>query len=109
MHWYRLVATAELDEHLLEDCWRLCRDVSCSAEDAGDNCAIFERLNGDVRSFYFTPAMGLLAEKLGAQRCAKPSPDGLLLVHGEIASWRRHFDVDEAEPTSFESTYRLAL
>jgi hypothetical protein len=110
MAWYRLDATDALDEHLLEDCWRLCRDLTCSAEDAGHACAIFERLSGDVRTFYFTPEVGHFAEKLGAQPCAKPSPDGLFLVHGELAAWRTHFvDVDAAQSGLFESTYRLAL
>ena len=110
MAWYRLDATADLDEQLLADCWRLCRDLSCSGEDANHACAIFERLRGDLRIFYFTPAVGLLAAKLGAQGCAKPSPDGLFLLHGELAAWRTHFgDLDQHQSNLFESTYRLAL
>jgi hypothetical protein len=98
MGWYRLDATDELDEHLLEDCWRLCRDLSCSGEDANHGCAIFERISGTV------------AAKLGAQSCAKPSPDDLFLLHGEAAAWRAHFpQLVEAHAGHFESTYRLAL
>lgn len=110
MSWYRLDATEDLDEHLLEDCWRLCRDLSCSGEATDHSCAIFERLSGDARIIFFSPAVGLFAEKLGAQRCQKPSPEGLFLVHGELAAWRTHFaGMDEAQASLFESTYRLAL
>jgi len=110
MAWYRLDATDGLDEHLLEDCWRLCRDLTCSGEDADHGCAIFERVSGSLRSFYFTPAVGLLAAKLGAQRCDKPAPDDLFLLHGEAAAWRVHFaELVEAQSGLFESTYRLAL
>jgi hypothetical protein len=110
MSWYRLQATRELDEHLLEDCWRLCRDLCCSSESTDPGCAIFERLSGDTRTIFFSPAVGLMADKLGAQRCEKPSPDGLFLVYGELAAWRAHFSaMDEAQTSMFESTYRLAL
>jgi hypothetical protein len=110
MSWYTLQATDDLDEHLLEDCWRLCRDLTCSAGDAGHSCAIFERLSGDQRTFFFAPAVGLLASKLGAEPCRKPSPDGLFLVHGETGAWRAHFcQTDRAQSDLFESTYRLAL
>jgi hypothetical protein len=110
MAWYRLDATEGLDEHLLEDCWRLCRDLTCAGADAKHACAIFERVDGVLRSFYFTPSVGLLAAKLGAQRCPQPSPDGLFLLHGEAPAWRVHFpELVEAHTGHFESTYRLAL
>lgn len=109
MSWYQLDAH-DLDEHLLEDCWRLCRDLSCSAETTAYSCAIFERLRDDARTIFFAPAIGLLAEKLGAQPCAKPSPDGLFLVHGEAAAWRIHFgEIAEVEWSRFETTYPVAL
>lgn len=109
MSWYQLDAH-DLDEHLLEDCWRLCRDLSCSAEDTTYSCAIFERVQGDERTIFFSPAVGLVAAKLGAQSCPKPSPDGLFLVHGEPAAWRIHFgEIEEMQWTRFEPTCRLAL
>ena len=112
MTWYRLDATDALDLHLLEDCWRLCRDLTCSTEDSDHSCAIFERLSGDRITFYFTPAVGLFAAKLGAQRCAMPSPDGLFLVHGEFAAWRTLFadaDADAGQASLFDSTFPVAL
>ena len=109
MSWYQLDAH-DLDEHLLEDCWRLCRDLSCTAESTSYSCAIFERLQGDARTIFFSPTIGLLAEKLGARPCPKPAPDGLFLVHGEAAAWRIHFgEIDEVRWSRFESTYRLTL
>lgn len=108
MSWYQLDAH-DLDDHLLEDCWRLCRDLSCSAESTTSSCAIFERRRGGTRTIFFAPAIGLLAEKLGAQPCPKPSPDGLFLVHGDAAAWRIHFgEIAETQGSRFESTYRLA-
>jgi hypothetical protein len=108
--WYFLDATEGLDEHLLEDCWRLCRDLCCSSETSDHSCAVFERLSGDTRTFFFSPAVGLMAQKLGAQRCQKPSPVDLFLVHGEFAAWRAHFsDMNADQSGLFESTYRLAL
>lgn len=105
MSWYQLDAHA-LDEHLLEDCWRLCRDLHCVAKDTSDSCAIFERPRADGRTIFFAPTVGLMAEKLGARRCAKPSPDGLLLIHGESAAWRIHFgDIAEVQSARFESTF----
>jgi hypothetical protein len=110
MPWHRLDATDGLDEHLVEDCWRLCKDLTCSGQDADHGCAIFDRVSGDRRSLFFAPALCLLAEKLGAQPCARPSPDGLILVYGEAAAWRTLFgELDGAQVELFESTYRLAL
>jgi hypothetical protein len=110
MNWYRLDATADLDEQLLEDCWRLCRDLSCSDEATQPRCAVFERPSGDTRTIFFPPAVGLFAQKLGAQRCQKPAPDGLILVHGDAAAWRAHFGgMDGAPSSSFETTFHLSL
>lgn len=109
MSWYQLDAH-DLDEHLLEDCWRLCRDLSCTAESTSGSCAIFERPRADGRTIFFAPAVGLLAEKLGAWPCVKPSPDDLFLLHGEVAAWRIHFgDLAEVRWSRFESTYQLSL
>lgn len=109
MTWYQLDAH-DLDQHLLEDCWRLCRDLCCPEGSAASGCAIFERLRGDVRTIFFAPAVGRLAQKLGAQRCPKPSPDSLFLAYGETAAWHIHFgESEEARCTGFEPTYRLAL
>ena len=91
MGWYRLDVREKLDEQLLADLWQLSRDITCSAPDTQEGCAIFECRTAGGRILYFAPAAGLMAEKFGARPCKKPSPKRLVLVHGDARAWHIHF------------------
>ncbi len=48
------------------------------------------RLHCEVK-VYFSPASAVLARKLGAVRCSRPSPHGLSLFGGPEESWQLLF------------------
>jgi hypothetical protein len=89
--WYRLDAAEGVGE-LVEDVWKLAREVSRFAGEPDYSNAIFlKNRPGTALTLYFSPAARLLAEALGAVPCNRPSPSRMTLVAGDTRAWQIHF------------------
>lgn len=89
--WYGLHAAEGVGE-LVEDVWKLTREVSQFSGESDYSNAIFQKTRpGEAPTLYFSPATAPLAEALGAMPCNRPSPSRMTLVAGDERAWQIHF------------------